>query len=145
MQSDHSSNISRKFFTSLHYIFMTNNSLLKFPNSYASSAVNFLAVKISSFAFISPINRGKRCVPPAPGIIAQLVSVRPTLRLLDCNRKVTRQHQFKTASKCISIYSCNRGLWKICDTIKNISNCFYISPNFLFMLKFFVLLNLLLH
>ena len=60
--------------------FHTNN-FFKIPQSYASCAVSFLAVKMSSFAFISPINRGKRCVPPAPGIIAQLVSVNRLLLL----------------------------------------------------------------
>ena len=39
------------------------------PISFASQASILLAVKISSFARPFPTSRGRRCVPPAPGII----------------------------------------------------------------------------
>jgi hypothetical protein len=43
-------------------------------------------VKISSFAFPLPTSRGKRWVPPAPGIIARRVSVSPILAVDEAMR-----------------------------------------------------------
>src|SRR3989339_218666 len=47
------------------------------PISKASSAFTRRPVKISSLALATPIIRGRRWVPPPPGIMARRVSVRP--------------------------------------------------------------------
>mmetsp|Transcript_14007 Transcript_14007/g.19159 ORF Transcript_14007/g.19159 Transcript_14007/m.19159 type:complete len:248 (+) Transcript_14007:293-1036(+) len=49
------------------------------PYSYAVSASILRPVYIKSFALAAPTFRGKRCVPPAPGIMASPVSGRPNL------------------------------------------------------------------
>jgi hypothetical protein len=48
------------------------------PMFLASSPLNTRAVKINSLAKAGPIRRERRCVPPAPGIIAILVSTSPS-------------------------------------------------------------------
>eukprot|EP00213_Chloropicon_mariensis_P001614 CAMPEP_0197482526 /NCGR_PEP_ID=MMETSP1309-20131121/55989_1 /TAXON_ID=464262 /ORGANISM="Genus nov. species nov., Strain RCC998" /LENGTH=113 /DNA_ID=CAMNT_0043025045 /DNA_START=71 /DNA_END=412 /DNA_ORIENTATION=- len=48
------------------------------PSRKASSPFTLLPVKMRSFAFAAPTSRGSLCVPPAPGMIASLVSGSPT-------------------------------------------------------------------
>ena len=60
------------------------------PNIYtfsASSPTSTRAVNISSFAIEGPTTLGSRCVPPAPGIIANLVSTNPIFAVADATRK----------------------------------------------------------
>jgi hypothetical protein len=46
---------------------LRGTTLLTRPMSSASSVLILLPVRISSFALVTPIRRGSRCVPPAPG------------------------------------------------------------------------------
>ena len=47
----------------------------------ASAAPTLLAVKIISFALLSPMTLGSLCVPPAPGMMASAVSGAPNTAL----------------------------------------------------------------
>mmetsp|Transcript_10790 Transcript_10790/g.27316 ORF Transcript_10790/g.27316 Transcript_10790/m.27316 type:complete len:205 (+) Transcript_10790:244-858(+) len=57
------------------------------PHSKASFPVSFFPVQINSLAFADPINRGRRCVPPAPGTMASVVSGSPRTAASETIRK----------------------------------------------------------
>ena len=50
------------------------------PDLSASSAATNRPVKIKSFALAGPMSRGRRCVPPPPGMIPSRISGCPTAR-----------------------------------------------------------------
>lgn len=56
-----------------------NNESWNSPILHASPASIALPVNINSFAFVRPIRRGARWVPPAPGMMPSLHSGRPSL------------------------------------------------------------------
>ena len=47
------------------------------PHSLASRAPNGVPDRMTSSAFSTPMRRGRRCVPPAPGMRPSLISGRP--------------------------------------------------------------------
>ena len=47
------------------------------PHSLASRAPNGVPERMTSSAFSTPMSRGSRCVPPAPGMSPSLISGRP--------------------------------------------------------------------
>uniref|UniRef100_A0A2M4AWW4 Putative secreted protein n=1 Tax=Anopheles triannulatus TaxID=58253 RepID=A0A2M4AWW4_9DIPT len=56
------------------------------PSAFASSPVNWRAVKMSSLAMAGFRMRGNRWVPPAPGIMPSFVSTRPSFALVATTR-----------------------------------------------------------
>ncbi len=61
--------------------------LLARPIWRASSASTRLPVKMSSLALPLPTSRGRRCVPPAPGMMASRVSVSPIEAAVETMRR----------------------------------------------------------
>ena len=47
------------------------------PHSFASRAPNGVPERMTSSAFSTPMSRGSRCVPPAPGMRPSLISGKP--------------------------------------------------------------------
>ena len=131
MQSDHSSAFHQQI-PHKHSSFLLLYYFFNIPHSKATRADIFLAVKINSFAFASPINRGSRCVPPAPGIIPQLVSVSPSFT---SSAAIAKSHASTSSNPPPNAYpliAAMVGCGSIASTIKNISYCLHVSSHFFF-------------
>ena len=106
---------------------------LTIPSCRAKSALIRVPVQMSSIDFSMPINLGKRCVPPAPGIIPRVTSGNPSTvpsnairashpkansnpppKAAPCKAHTTGFEQFSIAAitkgKCGSIKGCENSL-----------------------------------
>ena len=64
----------------------SGTTLLTRPSAFASGAISISPVSINSIALAFPINLGRRCVPPKPGMIPRLISGWPSLTLSPATR-----------------------------------------------------------
>ena len=64
----------------------SGTTLLTRPSALASGAIIMSPVSINSIALAFPINLGKRCVPPKPGMMPRFISGWPSLTLSPATR-----------------------------------------------------------
>jgi hypothetical protein len=79
-------------------------------------------VKINSLALPLPTRRGRRWVPPAPGMMARRVSVSPMVRVMRGDADVRSQGQFRPTAQGNAVDRGNDRFVEILDGGKEIAN-----------------------
>jgi hypothetical protein len=75
-------------------------------------------VKIMSLARLTPINAGRRKVPPAPGMMANLVSGRPTIADEPKTRNVVHSPSSKPPPNAVEEIADMVGIGRFASSVK---------------------------